>query len=176
MMAPDRPSHLGSEVAAFAARIAPAGAVNGLAQVVLRCASPGVPDLYQGTEFWDFSLVDPDNRRPVDWAARREALDADLPPAELLGVWRDGRVKQAVLFRALQLRAAKPELFAEGGYLPVSVEGAPGRERAGLRPRPSGRGGARGGHAAFGWHSRRVRSTQGAAGGLARNRTRSAAC
>ncbi|HYI85349.1 MAG TPA: malto-oligosyltrehalose synthase, partial [Acetobacteraceae bacterium] len=85
MMAPDRPSHLGSEVAAFAARIAPAGAVNGLAQVVLRCASPGVPDLYQGTEFWDFSLVDPDNRRPVDWAARREALDADLPPAELLG-------------------------------------------------------------------------------------------
>jgi (1->4)-alpha-D-glucan 1-alpha-D-glucosylmutase len=123
MMAPDRPSHLGSEVAAFAARIAPAGAVNGLAQVVLRCASPGVPDLYQGTEFWDFSLVDPDNRRPVDWAARREALDAELPPAELLGMWRDGRVKQAVLFRALQLRAAKPELFAEGGYLPVSVEG-----------------------------------------------------
>jgi (1->4)-alpha-D-glucan 1-alpha-D-glucosylmutase len=123
MMLPDRPSHLGSEVAAFAARIAPAGAVNGLAQVVLRCASPGVPDLYQGTEFWDFSLVDPDNRRPVDWAARREALDADLPPAELLGDWRDGRVKQAVLFRALQLRAAKPELFAGGGYQPLTVEG-----------------------------------------------------
>ncbi len=123
MMAPDRPSHLGAEVAAFAARIAPAGAVNGLAQVVLRCASPGVPDLYQGTEFWDFSLVDPDNRRPVDWAARREALDAELPPAELLNDWRNGRVKQAVLFRALQLRAAKPEVFSEGTYQPVAVEG-----------------------------------------------------
>jgi (1->4)-alpha-D-glucan 1-alpha-D-glucosylmutase len=123
MMAPDRPSHLGAEVAAFASRIAPAGALNGLAQAVLRCASPGVPDLYQGTEFWDFSLVDPDNRRPVDWAARRKALEADLPPAELLDGWRDGRVKQAVLFRALQLRSAKPELFAEGAYQPVTVEG-----------------------------------------------------
>ena len=123
MMAPDRPSHLGAEVAAFAARIAPAGAVNGLAQVVLRCASPGVPDLYQGTEFWDFSLVDPDNRRPVDWAARREALDADLPPVELLDGWRDGRVKQAVLFRALQLRGAKSEVFSEGAYQPLAVEG-----------------------------------------------------
>ncbi|MBD0274113.1 MAG: malto-oligosyltrehalose synthase, partial [Acetobacteraceae bacterium] len=81
------------------------------------------PDLYQGTEFWDFSLVDPDNRRPVDWAARRDALEAGLPPAELLGDWRDGRVKQAVLFRALQLRAAKPELFAEGAYQPLAVEG-----------------------------------------------------
>jgi (1->4)-alpha-D-glucan 1-alpha-D-glucosylmutase len=123
MMVPDRPSHLGTEVAAFAARIAPAGAVNGLAQVVLRCASPGVPDLYQGTEFWDFSLVDPDNRRPVDWAARREALDADLPAAELLEHWRDGRIKQAVLHRALRLRAAKPELFAEGAYQALTVEG-----------------------------------------------------
>jgi (1->4)-alpha-D-glucan 1-alpha-D-glucosylmutase len=123
MMAPDRPSHLGAEVAAFAARIAPAGAVNGLAQVVLRCASPGVPDLYQGTEFWDFSLVDPDNRRPVDWAARRQALDAELSPAELLDSWRDGRVKQAVLFRALQLRAAKPDLFSEGAYQALAVEG-----------------------------------------------------
>ncbi|GAA0579246.1 malto-oligosyltrehalose synthase [Craurococcus roseus] len=123
MMAPDRPSHLGAEIAAFARRIAPAGAVNSLSQVVLRCASPGVPDLYQGTEFWDFSLVDPDNRRPVDWAARREALESGLGPAELLDQWHDGRVKQAVLFRALQLRAAKPDVFTEGAYQPVAVEG-----------------------------------------------------
>ena len=123
MMAPDRSSHLGAEIAAFARRIAPAGAVNGLSQLLLRCASPGVPDLYQGTEFWDFSLVDPDNRRPVDWAARREALDADGAPAALLEHWHDGRVKQAVLHRALQLRAAKPEVFTEGGYQPVAVEG-----------------------------------------------------
>src|SRR3712207_7585635 len=57
---------------------------SGLAQAVLRCASPGVPDLYQGCEFWDFSLVDPDNRRPVDFAARRAALDAADEPAALL--------------------------------------------------------------------------------------------
>ena len=77
-MAPDRPSRLPEEIAAFAGRIAPAGAVNGLAQLLLRCAAPGVPDLYQGTEFWDLSLVDPDNRRPVDWAARQAALDAGV--------------------------------------------------------------------------------------------------
>ena len=65
----------------------------------------------------------PDNRRPVDWPARREALEAGLPPAELLGDWKDGRVKQAVLHRALGLRAAKPAVFAEGAYLPVAVEG-----------------------------------------------------
>src|SRR6478609_5857140 len=80
-MAPDRPSRLREEIAAFAGRIAPAGAVNGLAQLLLRCAAPGVPDLYQGTEFWDLSLVDPDNRRPVDFAARSEALEAATPPA-----------------------------------------------------------------------------------------------
>ena len=69
------------EIAAFAARIAPAGAVNGLAQTLLRLTAPGVPDLYQGTEFWDFSLVDPDNRRPVDFAARAAALGRGRPPA-----------------------------------------------------------------------------------------------
>jgi len=123
MMAPDRPSHLGAEIAAFARRISPAGAVNALSQAVLRCTAPGVPDLYQGTEFWDFSLVDPDNRRPVDWSARRDALEAERGPAELLESWHDGRVKQAVLFRALQLRTAKPEVFTEGAYHPVTVEG-----------------------------------------------------
>ena len=58
------------DIVAFAQRIAPAGAVNGLAQTLLKLTVPGVPDIYQGTEFWDFSLVDPDNRRPVDFAAR----------------------------------------------------------------------------------------------------------
>ncbi len=122
-MAPDRPSHLRDEVAAFAVRIAPAGAVNGLSQLLLRCAAPGVPDLYQGCEFWDLSLVDPDNRRPVDWAARRAAPDADGPPDALLPEWRDGRVKQAVLARALALRAARPEVFAGGDHLPLAAEG-----------------------------------------------------
>lgn len=122
-LAPDRASRLREEVAGFAARLAPAGAVNGLAQVVLRAAAPGVPDLYQGCEFWDFSLVDPDNRRPVDWAAREAALAQAAPPAALLPEWRDGRVKQAVLARALALRAAEPRLFAEGGYQPLAAEG-----------------------------------------------------
>ncbi|MFC7692629.1 hypothetical protein ACFQY5_26675 [Paeniroseomonas aquatica] len=122
-MAADRASHLRGEVAAFAGRIAVAGAVNGLAQTLLRCAAPGVPDLYQGTEFWDLSLVDPDNRRPVDWDARRVAVEAAAAPAELLQSWRDGRIKQAILARALALRAARPAIFVEGDYLPLVAEG-----------------------------------------------------
>jgi (1->4)-alpha-D-glucan 1-alpha-D-glucosylmutase len=122
-MAPDRPSHLRQDIADFAARIASAGAANGLAQLVLRCAAPGIPDLYQGTEFWDLSLVDPDNRRPVDWAARVQRLAEAGDPAALLPQWQDGRVKQAVLHRALALRQARPAVFAEGDYLPLTVEG-----------------------------------------------------
>jgi len=123
-LAPDRASRWREEVAGFAARLAPAGAVNGLAQALLRCAAPGLPDLYQGTEFWDFSLVDPDNRRPVDWPARIAALEAGEAPRDLLSRWRDGRVKQAVIARALALRRARPALFAEGAYLPLQVAGA----------------------------------------------------
>src|SRR5262249_20091132 len=68
------------EIFALVTRLAPVGAVNGLAQCLLRMTVPGVPDLYQGTEFWDFSLVDPDNRRPVDFAKRRAALgERDFP-------------------------------------------------------------------------------------------------
>ncbi len=122
MLAPDRASRLSDELAAFAHRLAPAGAVNSLAQLLLRCTAPGVPDLYQGTEFWDFSLVDPDNRRPVDWTGRAAALDGS-DPASLLPHWRDGRVKQALLARLLALRAAQPALFAAGDYLPLAAEG-----------------------------------------------------
>ncbi|HYZ34252.1 MAG TPA: malto-oligosyltrehalose synthase [Crenalkalicoccus sp.] len=122
-LAAGRPAHLREEIAGFAMRIAPAGAVNGLSQLILRCAAPGVPDLYQGTEFWDFSLVDPDNRRPVDWVARQAALEAAEHPAGLLAHWRDGRVKQAVLARALALRARRPAVFAEGDYLPLPADG-----------------------------------------------------
>jgi (1->4)-alpha-D-glucan 1-alpha-D-glucosylmutase len=109
------------KVAAFAARIASAGAAKSLAQVVLRLTTPGVPDLYQGTEYWDESLVDPDNRRPVDFPARAASLGP--APAELLGHWQDGAVKQAVIQRLLQLRAAEPEMFLLGDYAPVEVIG-----------------------------------------------------
>ncbi|MFC7476632.1 malto-oligosyltrehalose synthase [Dankookia sp. GCM10030260] len=123
IMAPDRASRMRAEIAAFASRIAPAGAINSLSQTLLRCTAPGVPDLYQGTEFWDFSLVDPDNRRPVDWTARRAALDDAVPVATLLQYWDDGRIKQAVIARTLAHRAAQPALFAAGDYQPVLVEG-----------------------------------------------------
>jgi (1->4)-alpha-D-glucan 1-alpha-D-glucosylmutase len=119
----ERPARVVHEICAFANRIAPAGAMNGLSQTLLRITSPGVPDLYQGTESWDFSLVDPDNRRPVDFAARAAALDADASPAALMADWRDGRVKQAITHRALRFRAAQASLFAEGSYVPLKVEG-----------------------------------------------------
>jgi maltooligosyltrehalose synthase len=110
------------EIVALVDRIAPAGALNGLAQCLLRLSVPGVPDLYQGTEFWDFSLVDPDNRRPVDFAARVAALDAD-DLHEKARHWRNGHIKQALIARFLGLRADKPELFAKGSYEPIAAEG-----------------------------------------------------
>jgi (1->4)-alpha-D-glucan 1-alpha-D-glucosylmutase len=123
MLASDRPSRLREEVANLVRRLSPAGAANGLAQALIRCTSPGIPDLYQGTEFWDFSLVDPDNRRPVDFAARRAALEAGQAPTDLLAGWKDGRVKAAVIARALALRTRLPDLFAEGDYIPLEAEG-----------------------------------------------------
>jgi (1->4)-alpha-D-glucan 1-alpha-D-glucosylmutase len=122
---PDTPAR---EIAEFAARIAPAGIVNSLAQTLLRLTVPGVPDLYQGTEFWDFSLVDPDNRTPVDYAARMAALDAAdaADPDALLASWRDGRIKQAIVRGALQARRAQAEVFEQGGYVPLPILGLRG--------------------------------------------------
>jgi (1->4)-alpha-D-glucan 1-alpha-D-glucosylmutase len=114
---------LRSALAEAVQSIAPAGALNSLAQTLLRMTVPGVPDLYQGAEFWDFSLVDPDNRRPVDFDARRQAIQADSPPAELIRDWRDGRVKQALIARTLALRAEYPQLFRQGSYQPLPVTG-----------------------------------------------------
>jgi (1->4)-alpha-D-glucan 1-alpha-D-glucosylmutase len=110
-------------IAAAAMSIAPAGALNGLAQTLLRMTAPGVPDLYQGAEFWDFSLVDPDNRRPVDFTARSQALASETGPGELLADWRDGRIKQWLIGQTLALRAQLPELFTAGEYLPLEVHG-----------------------------------------------------
>jgi len=112
-----------AEVAAFADYIAVPGAANGLAQAVLRLTTPGVPDLYQGTDYWDFSLVDPDNRRPVDFLARAASLERDAAPSDLLPVWRNGAIKQAVIARLLRLRQAHPDLFARGSYRPLMAEG-----------------------------------------------------
>ncbi len=108
------------DIEAFARSIAAAGAVNGLSQLLLKLTTPGVPDFYQGTEFWDLSLVDPDNRRAVDFMRRRASLDRGDPIAALAH-WQDGAVKQALASRVLALRRSLPGLFSEGSYEPLSV-------------------------------------------------------
>ncbi|OLU05334.1 maltooligosyl trehalose synthase [Pseudomonas reinekei] len=104
--------------------IAVPGALNGLAQTLLRMTVPGVPDLYQGNEFWDFSLVDPDNRRPVDYASRQQALQQPFNLPDLMEHWRDGRIKQALIARTLTLRAEHAELFRHGTYQALDINGS----------------------------------------------------
>jgi (1->4)-alpha-D-glucan 1-alpha-D-glucosylmutase len=99
------------------------GAFNSLSQLVLKATLPGVPDFYQGTEFWDLSLVDPDNRRPVDYGARREAVKA-LDFNSALARWRDGWLKLWLTEKLLALRNRLPAVFQSGGYEKVTVEGA----------------------------------------------------
>jgi (1->4)-alpha-D-glucan 1-alpha-D-glucosylmutase len=126
IVAPQRRNGFLQELSEFVKRIGPLGVIDSLQQTVLRLTSPGVPDLYQGTDLWDFSLVDPDNRRPVDYALRREWLaevEEKGPPSEQLANWRDGRVKLAIVRRALALRKHCESLFAQGEYIPLKVEG-----------------------------------------------------
>jgi (1->4)-alpha-D-glucan 1-alpha-D-glucosylmutase len=109
----------------FQRRIAAAGMVNGLVQTLLKLTCPGVPDIYQGCELWQLALVDPDNRRPVDWQQRHRLLGslADHPlPAEM-EAWRDGAVKQELVRRTLELRRRHPALFEQGVYRPLAVRG-----------------------------------------------------
>src|SRR5207244_7479270 len=95
------------DLAHFARRIGPAGAANGLAQTLLKLTAPGVPDVYQGTDYWDLSLVDPDNRRPIDFALRMASLEA-RPLDALAASLQDGRIRQALTARALAVRSAPP--------------------------------------------------------------------
>lgn len=107
----------------WVSRLTAPGAVKSLSQTVLKLMSPGIPDLYQGTEFWDFSLVDPDNRRPVDYALRRQTLN--VPPQRItdLAGWQTGGVKQQVINQVLALREQQPDLFLQGDYLPLEITG-----------------------------------------------------
>jgi (1->4)-alpha-D-glucan 1-alpha-D-glucosylmutase len=100
------------------------GAINGLAQTLLRMTVPGIPDLYQGNEYWDFSLVDPDNRRPVDYASRQQAMQVPLNLPDLLANWRDGHIKQTLIKQVLNLRAEHAELFRRGTYQALEVVGS----------------------------------------------------
>ena len=111
----------------LARRIAEIGAINALSQTVLKLTVPGVPDIYQGNEMWDFSLVDPDNRRPVDYDLRRPSLAqirTGVMATDLLESWSDGRIKLLVTTRLLQFRRDHPTLFSKGEYLPENAEGS----------------------------------------------------
>lgn len=119
-----------ADFATLRAKVATVGAMNGLAQQALRLTAPGMPDIYQGTELWDFSLVDPDNRRPVDYDLRTRLLrdlsrrrDKAALVGELLDTWQDGRVKLYLTATLLRARAEAPDLFESGGYLPLAASG-----------------------------------------------------
>ena len=120
----------------FQRRLSHYGLLNSLAQTLLKIAAPGVPDTYQGTELWDFSLVDPDNRRPVDYGRRRQLLaelwekargDRRELARALFDAKEDGRVKLYVTSAALHCRRDHPGLFADGAYLPGEGAGARAR-------------------------------------------------
>jgi (1->4)-alpha-D-glucan 1-alpha-D-glucosylmutase len=101
------------------------GAINSLTQTLLKLTSPGVPDIYQGTEIWDYSLVDPDNRRPVDYELRREMLQSlsNATPEELMQMWPNGRIKMFLTQRLLGFRRERSDLFKSGEYLPLHTTG-----------------------------------------------------
>ena len=109
----------------LAEEVARAGAINSLSQTLLKLAAPGVPDIYQGNEIWDLSLVDPDNRRPVDYERRKRMLDSlgEVTPEELLGNWRDGRIKLFLTQRLLTFRRENPEIFRSGSYRSLTLTG-----------------------------------------------------
>lgn len=121
-----------SDVEAFVRRIERAGQHNALGQTLMKLASPGVVDTYQGCELWDLSLVDPDNRRPVDYTLRERLLgqlDAQAKKdraglcTQLTKDMEDGRIKLFVLSEGLRLRQRHPELFRQGGYQALTLSG-----------------------------------------------------
>ncbi len=124
----------------LAQRISLLGALNSLSQITLKATMPGVPDFYQGTEFWDLSLVDPDNRRPVDFAERAAVLASmETPDWESLAQhWPDGHIKLAWTRHLLKLRTELSDVFAQGDYQPIEVTGPHQRSchRLCAAPRP----------------------------------------
>jgi len=110
----------------FGEKIAYFGALYSLAQLVLKITSPGVPDFYRGTDVWDLSLADPDNRRPVDFNSRvsmLEELKSEAKPADLLTQWTDGRLKLWTTWKLLNFRRDHSDLFLHGEYIPLHVSG-----------------------------------------------------
>jgi (1->4)-alpha-D-glucan 1-alpha-D-glucosylmutase len=122
---PDASAAFLASLSEFAERTTLLGALNGLSQLALKAMLPGVPDFYQGSEFWDVSLVDPDNRRPVDFDLRRRVLEEEAEPdwPALAARWQDGRIKLALTRRLLALRQHFADVFQRGSYEPLPVEG-----------------------------------------------------
>jgi len=125
---PTRENSFVADFLRFLEPIRRAGVLNSLAQTLLKIASPGIPDFYQGSELWDFSLVDPDNRRPVDFERRRRLLGELKAPGvdtvrELLAAPADGRIKMYVTRHALHCRKEMKALFQEGDYVPLNDQG-----------------------------------------------------
>jgi (1->4)-alpha-D-glucan 1-alpha-D-glucosylmutase len=119
--------HFTAKVEAFVATIREAGYINSLAQTLLKCTAPGVPDLYQGSELWDLRLVDPDNRTPVDYDLRRNLLAelSSLSPQQIMQRLDEGLPKLWMIHRALTLRRERPEAFgSEGAYMPLEAQGS----------------------------------------------------
>jgi len=133
ILEPRRSREFLRDLTAFAGRVAWFGALNSLAQTLVKVTAPGVPDFYQGSELWDLSLVDPDNRRPVDWALRERLLDGLATQSrleraglarDLVKSWEDGRVKLYVIHEALATRRSHQALFQRGDYVPLEVSGS----------------------------------------------------
>ncbi|MBO0904430.1 malto-oligosyltrehalose synthase [Jiella sonneratiae] len=103
-----------------------AGALNSLSQTAIKLVAPGVPDIYQGTEFYDFSLVDPDNRRAIDFKARSAVIGTDGSIADDLRDWRSGAMKARIVSAGLTLRGEMPEFFAAAAYVPIEPQGPRG--------------------------------------------------
>jgi (1->4)-alpha-D-glucan 1-alpha-D-glucosylmutase len=123
---PAQSSEFPEALQTLARRVALLGALDSLSQLTLKAMLPGVPDFYQGTEYWDLSLVDPDNRRPVDFAARQTALTSlDAPDWRgLIKTWPNGQLKLAWTRHLLKLRNELADVFAQGEYQPLQVQGA----------------------------------------------------
>ena len=105
----------------FEGEVAAAGAQNGLIETALKLTVPGVPDIYQGADLWEQSMVDPDNRRPVDFEYRASGLASEPNLLSLLPTWRDGRIKQQLIAKLLELRKVHPSLFRDGSYEPMEA-------------------------------------------------------
>lgn len=138
ILAPSENNRFIGEFQPFVKKVAHCGLFNSLSQTLVKIVAPGVPDIYQGTESWDLSFVDPDNRRPVDYVERRRML-ADLKSADstdrialmqdLLANWQDGRIKLYLLHKLLSFRRAHAEFFAEAEYTPLRSTTGPMDDR-----------------------------------------------